>query len=406
MSNAQALLLLTLITGLLLLAIMLATPSLHAVNKPYGVNIPLSYVHTPELKKADRVFTIWTLATSLPLIVGASFLAVLSEMNGLVALTLLPFLQLAGTAYAIAKARTVVAEIKERGNWYAGVETGRTFNIKVSQSSPLYMPTGWYLGSLLLVAVWALVLALRYPHLPDPYPIHFNAAGEADGWAAKSVWSVFMPLSSALFTLGTVWLCGWFMAHQMNGHTKPGEAKLAAFSTKPPQNLDLLSEALGVSAADYQGLRTKVTAQKTLHSLGLLAFAVTLGIGLLDLSSLITLPGWFQVAQIWIFLVLIVGITLLVSFSGIKATRSLDRAVLALAEAGAVDPAELELPDESDHIKYGIFYYNRDNPNVMVPKHIGVGYSPNWAHPASWVFGIIFLVIVASGILLLFLLAG
>lgn len=406
MSNALALPVLTFITGLFMLAVLLTTPNLAAVNKPYGVNIPLSYVHAPELKQANRVFTLWTVATSLPLILGASLLAVLSQLNGLVALTLLPFLQLAGTAYAIAQARTVVADLKERGKWYAGVETGKTFNIKVSQGSPLSMPTGWFVASLLLVALWALALALRYPQLPDPYPVHFNAAGEADGWAAKTVWSVFMPLSSALFTLGTVWLCGWFVAHQMNGQAKPGEAKLAGLSAKPPQNLDLLSDALGVSAADYQGLRTKVAAQKTLHSLGLLAFTLTLGIGLLDLSAMITLPGWFQAAKLWIFLTLVLGATLLVSLAGVKATRSLDRGVLALAQAGAVDPTELELPDESDNIKYGIFYYNRDNPNIMVPKHIGVGYSPNWAHPASWVFGIIFLVIVVSSILLPFLLAG
>lgn len=51
------------------------------------------------------------------------------------------------------------------------------------------------------IAVAAIVLtawygATLYPHMPDTIPIHFNAAGEADGFADKSFGSVFGALAT------------------------------------------------------------------------------------------------------------------------------------------------------------------------------------------------------------------
>lgn len=41
-----------------------------------------------------------------------------------------------------------------------------------------------WLGPVLLVAMWGFALA-AYPRLPGTIPIHWNASGEVDGWAAR-----------------------------------------------------------------------------------------------------------------------------------------------------------------------------------------------------------------------------
>jgi uncharacterized membrane protein len=44
---------------------------------------------------------------------------------------------------------------------------------------------------ILLTLALFLILRFYYPQLPDVVPIHWNVAGEVDGWAAKSFSSVF-----------------------------------------------------------------------------------------------------------------------------------------------------------------------------------------------------------------------
>lgn len=59
----------------------------------------------------------------------------------------------------------------------------------------------WHVAALAVVLVAGAVLALRYGSLPNPYPIHYDLTGTADGFAAKSPVMVILPV---LIGLGTV----------------------------------------------------------------------------------------------------------------------------------------------------------------------------------------------------------
>ncbi|MBL8001219.1 MAG: DUF1648 domain-containing protein [Flavobacteriales bacterium] len=64
-----------------------------------------------------------------------------------------------------------------------------------------------------LALLFIVLLAIRafhwYPLLPDPFPIHFNGAGEADGWAQKSpvTWGL-MALMGPVLAAGLGYLAG------------------------------------------------------------------------------------------------------------------------------------------------------------------------------------------------------
>jgi uncharacterized membrane protein len=62
---------------------------------------------------------------------------------------------------------------------------------------------------LVLIAAMFVVGALVYPQLPARIPMHWGAAGQIDGWAAKSVFSVFF---APLMTLG-IYVLMWFVPY-------------------------------------------------------------------------------------------------------------------------------------------------------------------------------------------------
>jgi uncharacterized membrane protein len=42
--------------------------------------------------------------------------------------------------------------------------------------------------------------------------------------------------------------------------------------------------------------------------------------------------------------------------------------------------------DDDRNWKLGVFYYNSDDPRVLVRKRMGIGRTLNMARPISWVF--------------------
>lgn len=48
---------------------------------------------------------------------------------------------------------------------------------------------------------------------------------------------------------------------------------------------------------------------------------------------------------------------------------------------------------------HGVFYFNRDDSNLFVPKRYTFGFSPNFAHPAAWVTVIVVIGIIVTLVL-------
>lgn len=53
--------------------------------------------------------------------------------------------------------------------------------------------------------------------------------------------------------------------------------------------------------------------------------------------------------------------------------------------------------NNSDNYKWGLFYYNQRDPRFLVPRKTGIGFSPNFANPYSY---LIIIAIIVFAILL------
>jgi uncharacterized membrane protein len=158
----------------------------------------------------------------------------------------------------------------------------------------------------LLVWIWVFSI-LKWPELPERIPVHFNMAGEADGWADKSWEHWFLiPLVAVGMTLllyGSAWLAARFPQHA----NLPSRVKLADL---PPEErgplLDVIKELLYRIAA-------LITVQFVLMQLSTYRVAV---------GESEALPWYVRISTIGI-----VVLTLLLTLTTMLRLRSMIRSI-------------------------------------------------------------------------------
>jgi len=164
------------------------------------------------------------------------------------------------------------------------------------------------------------VLLAKYEELPARYPVHWGISGKADRWVEKGVGVVLAPALIGLGVLALLAFNAWQVQKSARGGAK--------------------------SAWWMVGLEWAV---------GLLFCVVVL---------LPVLPPMGQ------------GMTL---------AMILGPTVIVVAVAIGVSKESWQAPAAGPECwKWGVFYYNPADPDIMVPKRTGLGYTLNFGHRASW----------------------
>lgn len=181
----------------------------------------------------------------------------------------------------------------------------------------------------------ALVLLARtveaWPRIPERVPIHFGASGLPDGWAEKSVASVFL-----------VPILGLVMAVVLGASTA-----LVSFVR--------------------DATRTVVTAY--MGGIALIVQAMLLVLGSRSLDVALGLREGLGPSP-WVFLALL----LVWTFGGLVWIALRTRTM------------QLAAPVADDRFwKAGLIYVNRDDPSLVVPKRFGIGYTLNFGNRWAWV---------------------
>jgi uncharacterized membrane protein len=186
-------------------------------------------------------------------------------------------------------------------------------------------PWSWALPPIVVTVATAIVGVIRYPRLPARIPVHFGLDGVADRTVRTTVLAAFLPvLVQAVVTVVLI--------------------VTARLTMRAPQ-------------ADSPSRRT-------------------VAIAVLTLATCLDLAGFVLAEVIWRAGTLSSGAgagALGLALVGVIIV--VGAAIRAGAPPQEVDP---------DHYQ-GIFYVNRDDPKVWVPKRYGIGWTLNFGRPASWV---------------------
>ena len=223
------------------------------------------------------------------------------------------------------------------------------------------------LASLLCIAAGAIIVASHWSAIPDPVPVHWNESMEADNWSDKSIGSVFFSSFVALALLGLFAIICSFIAHS---EVSPRSERNIKARVRNEANLALTNTGMGV-----------------------LTLLISAGMAFMQVTSPIPHYQRFHSAAIITMLILAIGGSIgLVVFILYKQSRLSEQ----LRGIHFADQ-EKESPDNDHLYKWGVMYYNPDDPAVLVDKRFGTGMSFNFARwQAKVFFGLVILILVGS----------
>jgi uncharacterized membrane protein len=177
------------------------------------------------------------------------------------------------------------------------------------------------------LAAVAVYLNMHWNDLPQRFPIYWGADGQPNRWANRDWQGVYGPLLLGAYENVILLALAWIMSHESR-----------------------------------KTVMRYVTVRGVLFLLYPLTFAFALG----PLQPLLSTPVWLGPG---VLLVSIVGL-MYWSYRKVSAPQARD---------------DVPEPQSDDYWKAGFFYWNPDDPAILVSKRVGIGYTMNFANKWSWI---------------------
>ena len=256
-----------------------------------------------------------------------------------------------------ARSHLLLMRWKKEEQWIAGQVERKVVDLQFREQLKLLPNVYFILPMLITIGLGAYGLS-QYDSLPNDIPIHWGPSGEADAFAKKS----YVSVSSLPFM--TLLLQGMMLF--FNSAMKQSGAKIRVRHKKRSREQQL-------AFRKYSSW---------------LLFIITISITVLMsyLQLTIIVPATMSTE---VTLVFTIGFLLVILGSVLYYT-------IKVGQSGTMIPVEMESADQSDdavidvdddrYWKLGLFYFNKDDPSILVEKRFGIGWTVNMGHIKSWVF--------------------
>lgn len=244
--------------------------------------------------------------------------------------------------------RKRVESIKREEGWKA--ERDEAVALIGFEEAPVPPSLAWNVVYVPIALITLAIGLALYPSTPDLVPTHFDFAGNVNQWTPKGPALIAFPLLFEVFMAACFIFSHW-MTIRSKKDIDPARPAISAYAYGAFARAECILLLVGGSV---------LTAV-----LGIVMILMMAEI----LSMLVT------IALIIVATLILVGATIAVS---VVYGQSGSRLVKRLEENGDI------IADNDEHWKAGIFYWNKDDASLFLPKRFGVGWTMNWARPAAW----------------------
>lgn len=345
-----------------LLIIQSVTPFIIQKTTVFGVSIPEPFQDNDHLAQLKKQFVKHLAWLEIPLIVLTTLLLLnLEESLQVIVFIVVLFIQITIDLTLYLRFYHRVMHYKEAQGWEQQVEIVHVsqFETKFKQQP---FPHFLFLPQLIIPVVLGFYLFSLYDALPETIPTHWNLRGVPDAWSDKSVVSVGLLPFIILFTWFSMYVIAYFInrsSFQLKAQATDQSLKREVEYRKV--NIYMLA-AMSLLTASFMAMIDIVTTRQIFVEDQLNAVILMLG-----------MPALF------------IGIFLII-FWTMRATKRIN------ATIPIEDSMESQQSDDQ-FWKWGLFYFNKDNPDLFVEKKYGVGWTINFARPAVVIFFLLLLVV-------------
>lgn len=347
------------------LLIMGLTPYLTRKTESFGVTIPENIYYDPQVKKIRDGYKKNALVFGGIIAVAVLLVALNQNENiGALVLTGGMFVEIALMLCLYAVGHKKMKELKEKSNWMPNrpqrVVLDTEFRKKRVRVSPL-----WFLLYFAAIVLTVGIGLYMYDIMPDKVPMQYNMNGEVTRWADKSYkLLLFAPLMQVFITVLMAFVY-WTI----------GKAKQQVDVAQPMRSIE----------------------QNRIFRYRWSAFTVFSGLAVIMLFGFMQISILGVVKSPWLIISIPMVISLVIVISSIILSITTGQGGSRIS----VESNEFNNVvnrDDDKHWKFGIFYYNPDDPALFVEKRFGIGWTNNFARPLSWVMiiGLVIILILIS----------
>lgn len=337
-------------------------PVLMAPTLPFGVRVPPNHISAPIIARVRNDYRAGLLVIALLMTAGIWF-SISTTINVFISLIGSEFVTIALIGLNYYSARQRIVQIKTSENWYAGLRQVVMVDT-TTHNHPIRLPLLWLVPPIVVLLVTILIAVLRYPALPAIIPIHFGLDGQPNQWSSKLVGVVSTLLPAILVTALLLGLT-YFLprARQQIDPANPAEDALYQRS---------LRQALG----------------KILIILSTLVNLIFLCTELI-ITNVLPADSSNRIFSLVIMLVvlLIVAVPVYIVYAVTKNRP---------AHLAGTASSTIVARDDDQYWRAGMFYYNPEDPALVVEKRIGIGWTLNFGNSQAKIISIIFVIVIVA----------
>ncbi|WP_461205246.1 DUF1648 domain-containing protein [Clostridium sp. DL1XJH146] len=348
---------------IILFVIGLIMPAVSRKEIFFGIRLPREELHNPELDRVKKEYQITYVLMFVVFILIFILLSLFIELPLVSTIMIFVYIPMFYIPYF--RAHKKVKNLKEKKDWVIKKKQV----IVVDTKSLDEKQDNKKIGLLFLIPIAILIIntvisLVMYDKLPDRIPIHWNINGEVDNWANKSYGAV-------LFTSFTQFFLMVIMFFTYKSITM---AKVQIDASRPEES--------------------RMQIKKSRKIWGLFIIGMTIALSLL--FTLINL----MILQILSITANVFGIiTILFTFGILIVTIILS---LKVGQGGSRIKVKSESPnskeqtkDDDNYYKWGLIYYNPNDPSIFIEKRFGIGWTINFGNKMGiLIFGILILAII------------
>ncbi|MDR0886246.1 MAG: DUF5808 domain-containing protein [Clostridiales Family XIII bacterium] len=328
------------------------TPYVTRKTELFGVSLPSSQTHLPELNKMRAAFR------NISLMIGVVFIGLTvlvfylfkNENAMSVAYTVLLFIDLIVTFFVYLVFHKRMKQFKHAQGWDTDEAKNATLIVDTSAPANDTQSTKWLWLYVVIAALTVFIIWRIWPIVPDKIVMHMDLAGNVDRWVDKGLGAVFTVVFTQWFLLA-IFAGTFFIVKYSKRQIDAAQPELSRIQAARFRKI--------MSGSLYWGGVIMGVLMGAMQIMMLLNVDMRLAVGL-------------PIAILVIAVVFVVVLYLKVGQGGSR---------LKVGKASSTKDAN---PDNDKYWKLGQFYVNKNDPSIFVEQRFGIGYTCNWAHPISW----------------------